>query len=74
MNDDKNKILPRELNESCFEMLVHLLTIAIDGIDSGGVRDIPSILVFMHVSSTIYKITPEKEKQYLRVCIPTKTG
>lgn len=48
-------------------MLVHLLTVAIDGIDSGGVRDIPSILVFMHVASTIYRMTPEREKEYLRV-------
>lgn len=60
--------MPRQLIDSNYEMLVHLLTVAIDGIDSGGVRDIPSILVFMRVASTIYRVNPEKEKEYLRVC------
>lgn len=60
------EILPRELKDSNYEMLVHLLTVAIDGIDSGGVRDIPSVLSFMRVASTIYRVNSDKEKEYLR--------
>lgn len=60
------EILPRELENAPFEMLVHLLTVAMDGIDSGGARDVASMVVFMRVASTIYRVTPEREKEYLR--------
>lgn len=65
LDEYMKEILPRELIDTCYEMLVHLLTVAIDGIDSGGVRDIPSILVFMHVATTIYKVH-DRQKEYLR--------